>query len=170
MQPVSGTDLEENIYVSGSGTVTSADKENISFIIHGTQYIDGGLSSDEIVVRGCMAGNPKWSDAAARVPDAKTVVSFDGTLQCLDTYAPAGKDAMTCLVVAVDDIQYLHSADSRSKEKSPTSHKKINLREKLRARTHANRTSQTTSSASTSQVQLGKRKAVTSEDEVDKEM
>jgi len=52
-------DLDNSICISGSGTVTSIENLPPSFLIHATQYIDGGHASDNIVIQGHLDNNPK---------------------------------------------------------------------------------------------------------------
>ncbi|KAH9049578.1 hypothetical protein EDB84DRAFT_1573941 [Lactarius hengduanensis] len=79
MQPLSAVnapELDDTIRIFGSGTVTSVEPDPPSFLIHATQYIDGGQSSDNIAVRGRLDNNPKWQNPAERIPQPN--LSSDG--------------------------------------------------------------------------------------------
>ncbi len=177
MQPVTSVDepdLDDTIRISGSGTVTSIENLPPSFLIHTTQYVDGGHGSDDIIVQGCLDNNPKWADPNERIPQVKAVIGFNGILQHFEPYFPPGKKPITCIVVAVKDIAYIFTPEkkkAKGTENTSDTPTKTTARQKIKARTQTEQTSpcassQTFSLPSTSQVRLGKRKAEISEDEV----
>ncbi|KAH9025132.1 hypothetical protein EDB84DRAFT_1614023 [Lactarius hengduanensis] len=182
MQPLSQIQedgLDDTMRISGSGTVTSTETDTPSFLIYANQYVDGGFSTDDITVRGCLDNNPKWVEPLKRLPVPKSVVGFCGILQKFDTYTPPGKSAITCVVVAIKDIVYiskpLKKQDGKATEEPPPIEEKRNLRLRIKARGEAARssfteTSQTSSSPSTSQKSLGKRKVQTSEEEINDDL
>jgi hypothetical protein len=177
MQPLSVAnidDLDQMMYLAGSGTVASIESDPPSFIVHATQYVAGGQSSDDITVRGDMGDNPKWTNPQECLLPVKAVVVFWGLLQHFDSYHPPNtKESLTCVIVAVHNITYLYNPPrdkSVTTSTSESAHKKSKLREQLRARAEEKQGSQTTSSPSTSQTKLGKRKAPSSEDEVDEDV
>ena len=54
MQPLSAdqiADLDETICISATGTITSIVNEPPVFIMHITQFVMGGLSSNDIAIR-----------------------------------------------------------------------------------------------------------------------
>lgn len=174
MQPLSADpalDLDEVVRVGANGTVTSIATNPPSLIIHATQYVAGGERKDDIAVRGEMQNNPKWQDPAERLPKPRAVVSIFGPLRSFDSYRRAGNDTITCVVMDVDDITYLFNppreTDKKNTQKANTTEKKKSaLQEKFQARARKRHASQSLSSPSTSQVQLGKRKDTGSEEEV----
>jgi len=175
MQPLSLAnldDLDETTYISGSGTVLSIETDPPSFLIHAMQYVAGGVSSDDIAIRGFL-NSRKWANPQERVPQPKAVVAFWGVLQRFESYVRTNKTSSTCACVAVEDITYLYNPPrEKSSTTSPSDspRPKTNLREQLKARAEEGHSSQSTSSPSTSQVKLGKRKARSSEDEVDEDV
>ncbi|KAH8981276.1 hypothetical protein EDB86DRAFT_441302 [Lactarius hatsudake] len=181
MQPLSAmnaADLDDTIRIFGSGTVTSVDADPPSFLIHATQYIDGGQSTDNIAIRGRLDNNPKWPDPSERIPQAKSVIAWSGILLQFDSYTPPGRTAITCVVVAVKDITYIFTPDKTGAKTSPkksNSDGNSNLRQQIKSRTRNYQTSQASSShadstPSTSQKRLGKRKSLSSEDEVNEDI
>jgi hypothetical protein len=175
MQPLSVAnvdDLDETTYISGRGTVLSVENDPLYFLIHAMQYVASGQSTDDIVIQGNMGNNPKWPDPQERLPPTKGVVAFWGALQHFEDFHLANKSSTTCVVIAVHDITYLFNPPCE-KPTPTTSNKstqaKGNLRDHLRMRGEK-QSSQTTSSTSTSQTKLGKRKAQTSEEEVDEDV
>jgi hypothetical protein len=175
MQPLSVAnidDLDQTTYISGGGTVLSVETDPPSFLIYAMQYVAGGQSTDDIVIRGDMGDNRKWTNPQERLPPTKAVVAFWGTLQRFQNHPLTNKSSTTCAVVAVHDITYLFNP-GREKPTATTAsdstHVKGNLRERLRTRAEK-QGSQSTSVASNSQTKLGKRKAASSEDEVDEDV
>jgi len=174
MQPLSLTnvdDLDQTTYISGNGTVSSVESDPPSFLINATQYVAGGSSSDDIAIRGFL-NSRKWINPQDRVPQPKAVIAFWGILQHFESYLRVNKTTSTCVVVAVDDITYLYNPPREKQLPSSTTDSpepKKTLREQLKARAEQH-SSQSTSSPSTSQTKLGKRKAQSSEDEVDEDV
>lgn len=169
MQPLSSEqedDLDETIHISAFGSVTSINNDPAYFIMHATQYVAGGQSSDDIAIRAELFKNPKWPNPSERLPQPKAVVGIWGKLDQIDGYTFAGTKKTTCLVVDVEEISYLYNPkrDPAEKPSTPTK-KKSSLQERFKKRTR-NRNTSPLSSPSTSQTQLGKRRAG-SEDEVD---
>lgn len=81
MQPLSASNVDDLDYQSriwASGTVSSVDTTTISFTMHATQYVTGGQSSDDIVIRALLDGNPKWVKPSDRLPQVNGIVSFSG--------------------------------------------------------------------------------------------
>ncbi|KAH9029399.1 hypothetical protein EDB85DRAFT_2147325 [Lactarius pseudohatsudake] len=114
MQPLSTVnvpDLDNTIRIFGCGTVTSVDADPASFLIVAMQYIDGGQSSDNVAVRGCLDNNPKWPDPSERIPQPKSVIGWSGILLKFDSYTPPGRSAITCVIVAIKDITYIFTPD-----------------------------------------------------------
>ncbi len=182
MQPLSGAnepDMDDAIHISGSGTVTSIEQDPPSFFIYATQYVDGGLASDEIAVHGCLDDNPRWTDPARHVPQEKGVIGFNGILQRFKPYHPPGRKPTTCIVITVKDITYIFTPEKKPGKpgdtRSAATQVKGGIRQKIKARTHTQRAyesdhSRTLSSPSTSQICLGKRKAENSEDEINNDI
>ncbi|KAH9034909.1 hypothetical protein EDB85DRAFT_1889629 [Lactarius pseudohatsudake] len=177
MQPLSAVnapELDDTIRIFGSGTVTSVEPDPPSFLIHATQYIDGGQSSDNIAVRGRLDNNPKWQNPAERIPQPKSIIRWSGILLQMDSYAPPGRSPITCVVVAVKDITYIFTPDKTTAKTLPNKtgmEGDSNLRQQIKSRTRASQpshspSSQTVTNPSSSQTRQGKRKAVNSEDEV----
>lgn len=180
MQPLSDCDenmplYDDTMIVSVSGTVTSSSRATCSFYLHGTQFVCGQHA--EIAVRAIMDRNPKWKNPLELLPEARSLISFDGVLQRFESYTPPNtSDAITCAVVTVEDITFLIRREDQA-----TATQTNAIREKIKNRQQNRRTSkvsdstpdnsQNTSSPSTSQNVLGKRKMIktttTSEDEVD---
>ncbi|KAH9020150.1 hypothetical protein EDB84DRAFT_1441894 [Lactarius hengduanensis] len=73
-------DLQDDIHISVAGIITSIEKFPPSFMMHTKQYTDGGASTDEITVRGCMENNPKWPDPAEHLPQQNQIIAFNGIL------------------------------------------------------------------------------------------
>ncbi|KAH9017184.1 hypothetical protein EDB85DRAFT_1897777 [Lactarius pseudohatsudake] len=166
MQPLSamnGPNLDDTICISGSG------------IMHATQYIDGGQSTDKIAVQGHLDNNPKWADPTKHIPQPNSIIGWNRILLCFNSYTPPGKNAITCIVVATKDITYIFTPDKTAGKTAPKrlpTESKSNLRQQVKSRTRSQQTSdpstsQATTSPSTSQSHLGKRKNVNSTDEVD---
>ncbi|KAH9015350.1 hypothetical protein EDB84DRAFT_1567746 [Lactarius hengduanensis] len=177
MQPLSvmnGPDLDDTIRISGSGIVTSVEADPPSFLIHATQYIDRGQSTDEFAVRGRLDNNPKWADPMERIPQPNSIIRWNGILLRFDTYTPPGKNLVSCIVVATKDITYIFTPDKTAAKTAPKrlpADSKSNLRQQVKSRTRSQHssnpsTSQASTSPGTSQSHLGKRKSVNSADEV----
>jgi hypothetical protein len=170
MQPLSTdkeTDLDEIICISAFGSVTLINNDPATFLIHATQYVAGGQSTDDIAIHADLSRNPKWANLSERLPQLKAVISVWGKLDCFDVYTYAGIKTTTCVIVNVEDIIYLFNPKCEPTEKPPSPHKKSNLQEKFKKCARARKTSPG-SSPSTSQKQLDKCPAHSSEDEVNK--
>ena len=176
MQPLSTdqcADLDETIHISATGTVTSIINEPPAFIMHITQFVMGGLSSDDIAIHAELHQNPKWRSPAERLPFLRAVITVWGSLRRFDRITLAANHSTTCVVVDVDDLSYVYNPkrDSAADKVASPQKKKSNLQEKFKA--HATRSrkktppSPSSSQPSSSQVQLSKRKAHSSEDEID---
>ena len=172
MQPLSiqqAAELDDVICISAMGTVTSINIEDASFIMHLTQYVSGGEIPHEIAVRAELAKNAKWADPKKRVPQVKAVVSIWGTLQRFDTHVVSPNEGTKGIVVDVDDIQYMYNPSKKEIENPPSLRKKkTDLQHKFNRKDRKRNTTPPT--ASTSQVQLGKRKANSSDNEVEKQV
>jgi len=154
---------EEPVRVTGAGMVTSVNRNTLSFTIHATQYTTGGECSDEMVVRVRMDLNPKWTNPAQRLPHPPAVVGFLGVLHQFENYRPPNSTRQViCVVVALDDITYLPRASAT--HSSPQTKQTIHTKLKSRAEKYALEAS--TLSSLTPQNILGKRKAETSDEEV----
>jgi hypothetical protein len=176
MQPLSIANvdnLDQTIYISGSGTVFSIETEPLSFLIHTMQDVAGGQSSDDITIRGKMGNNPKWSNLQECLLPTKAIVAFWGALQHFKSFCHANNTLSTCAVVAVHDITYLYNLP-REKLKpaaaTDSTHVQGNLREQLQTHASVKQDSQSTLSASTWQTKLSKQKAPSSEEEVDEDV
>ncbi|KAH9017684.1 hypothetical protein EDB85DRAFT_1897523 [Lactarius pseudohatsudake] len=138
-QPLSAMnagELDDTIRIFGSGTVTSVDADPPSFLIHATQYIDGGQSSDNIAVRGRLNNNPKWLNPSERIPQPKSIIGWSGVLLQFDTYTPPGRSPITCLVIAVKDITYIFTPEknpAKTLPKKTGGERDSNLRQQIRA-------------------------------------
>jgi hypothetical protein len=175
MQPLSNEEEEEskydnNIYISGSGTVSSTNAETFSFVIHATQYISGGDRSDDIAICGRMNKSAKWPKPLELLPKVHSIIYFRGILDNIGSYTPPNsKKSSTCMYIAMEDITFLFTPSTTMTKQATR-----NIRQKIEARTKKRKNSpsssqtqsQTSSLPSTSQKTLGKRKA-NSEDEVD---
>ncbi|KAH9041358.1 hypothetical protein EDB85DRAFT_1886563 [Lactarius pseudohatsudake] len=181
MQPLTidnEADLDDIIHISGAGTVCTRNTDPPEFMIYATQYVDGG--TDDIAVRACLSNNPKWPDPVRRLPDVKSIVGFCGILlQRFEPYTPPMKPQTTCVVIALKDIAYIYKPkdqeDKGTTLQKKTNERKLNMHDRIKARNRATRqqspyNSQTASSPSTSQKTLGKRKAQTSQEEVNEEL
>lgn len=150
MQPLSAqneAELEDTICIYGSGTV---DVDTVSFMIIATQYINGGQSSNEIVMRGRMNNNPKWPNPAARLLQVNVVIGFTGVLQHFESYVLPNKSTTNCAVVAMKDITYLYTPHpSSTPQNTPSKKVAGNLRQKIKARAETVQNSQSSSSPST---------------------
>ena len=173
MQPLSADqmdDLDDVIHIDASGTVTSIENNLPSFIIHGTQYVAGGQRNDDIALRAELQNNPKWSDPLERLPKPRAIVSVFGPLRSFDNFCRSDNQNIKCFVVNVQDITYLFAPPREPASKSATKHasqekKKTELQTRFKAR-HGRKQESSQPSPSSSQVQLGKRKENSSEDEV----
>ena len=167
--------VDDTIYVSVSGVVTSSSKQNASFHMYTKQYVCG--QPEPIAVRGVMNKNAKWKNPLQLLPDPNSIVGFDGILDKFKTYTPEHThDKITCAVVAVQDITFHVSI---KEEEQGTKAEKTAMRDKLKNRRHKTKTknpsslpttpdaSQSSSLPSTSQKTLGKRKVTISEDEIE---
>jgi hypothetical protein len=123
MQPLSVANIDEldqTMYLAGSGTFASIESDLPSFIVHATQYVAGGQSSDDITVRGDMGDNPKWTNPQECLPPVKAVVAFWGSLQQFDSYDPPNtKDSSTCVIVAVHNITYCTIPHATNQSRHP---------------------------------------------------
>ena len=175
MQPVvtaNADDLDYAARIQAAGTVSTVDTSTISFVILAKQYVAG--STDNIIVRVYMDQNPKWANPVKQLPRAKSVVKIDGRLLRFEQVSLAKSSAL-CVVIAAYDITYLVKPQQPSPSSGSgastvaTSQRKGNLRAKVQTQAESERSSQSqsTSSPVESQVKLGKRKANSSEDEVD---
>ena len=148
------------------------DTSTISFIILAKQYVAG--STDNIVICVYMDQNPKWANPVKQLLRAKSVVKIDGRLLQFEQFSLAKSSAL-CVVITAYDITYLVKPQQPSPSSGSgastvaTSQRKGNLRAKVQtqAESECSSQSQSTSSPVESQVKLGKRKANSSEDEVD---
>ena len=101
-----------------------------------------------------------------------TLASLDSLAQ-VEQHESSSRDTTTCVVVDVDDLSYVYNPkrDSAADKVASPQKKKSNLQEKFKARATRSRKktppSPSSSQPSSSQVQLGKRKAHSSEDEID---
>ena len=89
MQPLSveqATDLGETIHDSATGTVSSIGTDAPSFIMGATQYVTGGLKTDNIAICAELARNPKWHSLNKWLPLPKAIVNIWGMLQYFNTY------------------------------------------------------------------------------------
>ena len=125
-------------------------------------------------VRVYMDQNPKWANPVKQLLRAKSVVKIDGRLLRFEQVSLVKSSAL-CVVIAAYDITYLVKPQQPSPSSGSgastvaTSQRKGNLRAKVQTQAESERSSQSqsTSSPVESQVKLGKRKANSSEDEVD---
>ena len=172
MQPLSDdqiANLDDTVRISAGGTVTSIHTDPPSFVIHATQYVMGALASDDIAIRAELSKNPKWQNPTERVPQVNSNVIIWGTLQSFETYKTSPQKKNTCAIVDVEDITYIFTPKPKSTEKpSPADVKKTKLQEKFGNRGRNRQASPP--SPSSSQVKIGKRKAQSSEEEVDKDV
>ena len=161
-------DLDDAICISAMGTVSSINTEEASFVMHLTQYVLGGIPH-ELTVHAKLAKNTKWANPRKRVPQEKAIVSVWGTLQRLDKHMVSLNEASHGIIVDVDDIQYMYNPENKDTEKPSSPCKKKNdLQQKFNRKDRKQNT--TLPKPSTSQVQLGKRKAASSDDEVEKQV
>ena len=155
--------------ISAGSTVTSIHTDPPSFIIHATQYVMGALASDDIAIHAELSKNPKWQNPTERVPQVNSNVIIWGTLRSFETYKASPQKKTTCAIVDVEDITYIFTPKPKPTEKpSPAEVKKTKLQEKFNNRGHNRQAS--LPSPSSSQVKIGKWKAQSSEDEVDKDV
>ena len=164
--------IDDNIYVSASGTVTSSSKQTTSFYMYTQQFVCG--QQEDIAVRGVMNKNAKWKNPLEMVPGTNSMISFDGILDKFESYRPEKTNKkITCAVVTIQDITFLQCVEEGEMKAGKT--KKVEMRERLKSRKEKKQTvepstpdaSQSSSLPSTSQKLLGKRKATISEDEIE---
>ena len=116
-----------------------------------------------------LSKNAKWADPRKRVPQEKAIISVWGTLQRLDKHMVSSNEASHGIVVDVDDIQYMYNPKNKDTDKpSSPRKKKTDLQQKFNRKDHKQNI--TPPKPSTSQVQLGKHKAASSDDEVEKKV
>ena len=170
MQPLSlekEDDLDDTVRISAFSTVSSINPDPASFLMHATQSVAGGQSNDDIAIRADLYKNPKWPNPSERLPQPKAIVGIWGKLDRFEIYTYSATKTTTCVVVDVEDIDYLYNPkrDPAEKPSSPQK-KKSELQECFKKKPRGRKTSPL-HSPSTSQKQLGKRPAHPSEDEVD---
>lgn len=127
MQPLSlknEADLNDTVCVSAIGTVSSIRNNPASFLMHVTQYITGGQSSDDIAIWADLHKNLKWSNPAEWLPQQKAIISIWGKLNCFNTYTFSGTKMMTSVVVDIEDITYLYNPKHDPANKPPFPQKK----------------------------------------------
>jgi hypothetical protein len=96
--------------VSGSGMVSSVDKERHSFILFPTQNVSASTHSETLPVRAVLEKGPKWPNPVARLPSPHGFVSFTGKLAHFeDNSGNIRSDLRSRAVVAVDSIVYLRA-------------------------------------------------------------
>lgn len=174
MQPLLDDDDKEIMYddtidVTVSGTVMSTVKETCTFFMQGIQYVCG--RQEEVAIRAHL-NNPKWKDPSAVLPRSKAVIGFDGHLDGFETFTPShSTENMTRIVVAVQDISFLHPPPEQSASAGKSSAKNTGLqsvRDKVKRRRQKKKDTKSTPStpdisptptmASSSQSVLGKRR------------
>ena len=107
--------IDDNIYVSALGTVTSSSKQTTSFYMYMQQFVCS--QHEDIAVRGVMNKNAKWKNPLEMVPDANSMISFDSVLNKFEIYRPEKTNKkVTCTVVAVQDVTFLQKRGGRSNE------------------------------------------------------
>jgi hypothetical protein len=144
--------------VTVSGTVSSIDKETLSFVIVTTQYVDGSQGRDNLHIRGRIKRGPRWREPEKRLPRVDSVVHFEGVLEEIEE-----ADGHQNAVVLLDFIVY-HSKVKTDSLAEPAGEDEQNIL--LRAEKY----SQDNPDSNQSQKTLGKRKATHSEDEVSRSM
>jgi hypothetical protein len=172
MQPLSvdnESDLDKTIWISAFSTISSINSNPPYFMMHATQYIAGGQSSDNIAIRAVLSKNPKWQNPSECLPQPKAVIGIWGKLDHFDIFTYSSNKSTTCVIVNVEDITYLFNPKQDPAEKTASTLKKSKLQQKFNKHTHTSQSSPI-SSPSSSQKQLGKCPARSSEDEVDQHM
>ncbi|KAF8270109.1 hypothetical protein EI94DRAFT_1699012 [Lactarius quietus] len=159
---------EDPVCISGAGMVSSVNRDTLSFIIHASQYTSGGESSDDIAIRARLDLNLKWTNPTQRLPHTSALIRFSGTLHHFETFHPPNSTRhVTCAVVALDDITYLPRPSSILKaQPKQTIHTKL----KSQAEKYTLEASSSSLSSLPPPSQLGKRKAESSDDEVNEEV
>ncbi|KAF8263445.1 hypothetical protein EI94DRAFT_1788514 [Lactarius quietus] len=162
------TVCEEPVRILGAGMVTSINRDKLSFVIHALQYTAGGESTDDIAIRAHLDLSPKWTNPAQRLPHTSALIGFTGILHQFETYCPPNSTReVTCAVLALDDITYF----PRPSPSIPNAQPKQMIHTKLKSRTEKYTMEASSSTSSLPpRTMLGKRKAETSDDEVNKEI
>lgn len=135
-------EVNDTIYVSAMGTVSSIHSNDTSFVMHLTQYVSGAEKSHPVDIRAELAKNAKWQDPCERVPQVKAIVSIWGTLQHFETHVTSRNVHTKCIVVDVDDISYIFNPKKQPIEKVTTPvKKKGELQDRLKRRQVRQKTS-----------------------------
>jgi hypothetical protein len=94
--------------ITGSGMVSSVDKEQHSFIIFPTQKIMASSDPQTLPVRALMEKGLKWPNPVARLPAPHGFVAFTGKLAHFeDNVGHIRGDLCSRTVVSLDSIIYL---------------------------------------------------------------
>jgi len=101
--------LLEPVIVIACGTVTSENKHDRSFLLHGCQDLSGDDTSDDILIVCRPQLDPKWKeDTLTRLPKPGLTVSFIGTLLHIDKYSvPDTNHTLQSPVFALRSITYI---------------------------------------------------------------
>lgn len=98
------------VRVSGSGMVTSVEKERHSFVLFPTQNISASPNPECLPVRAVLEKGPKWPNPIARLPSPHGFVAFTGKLAHFEeNLGQTRSDLRSRAVVALDSITYLRA-------------------------------------------------------------
>lgn len=99
--------------VSGSGTVSTVDKEGHSFMIIPTLSISASPHPESLPIRAILEKSPRWPNPAARLPSPKNFVAFTGKLAYFEDRGGVSQgDFGSQAVITLDSITYLRSISS----------------------------------------------------------
>ncbi len=135
-------DLDASLFldpvtVIASGIVSVNNKNQHFFIIHGTQYIHGGDSTNDFLICCHTNLNPRWRDSRHRQqPSVCTPVTITGTLQHFTWYRISGMNhILPCTQVAITSV--LSIKNTQDKTTTPTkANEHIHTKVKLAMKKH----------------------------------
>lgn len=95
---------EDSIRITGTAYVTSINTDTPSFMMHASQIILGGHSTDDIAIRCLYPDYVSRSDAIESLPPQSVLMNFVGVPRTCTDVCLADKLKTTCLTITLQTL------------------------------------------------------------------